>query len=289
LVRLIVLLISACLVTAVASAQRADDILLRAGTFVRETAQRLSGVVADELYEQQLFASFVDSRLSPRIARRAMRSEALFMWLPAASQWVFVRNVLAVDDRPVPDSGDRLDRLFNSGVDAAAYLRQLQEENARFDIGPVTRTFGDPTFALRFLDAPSQARFAFDRAGTERVGGVRAMRFAYHERRRPFVIHVDGMNAQSSGTMWIDPVDGVVLRTTLHVTRPSGRGTLASVTVDFQKDPRLEAWVPNLMSEEYNAGGGQVTRAKTSYANFRRFATSVRVVDPDAVRQAEPR
>src|SRR5215510_8740674 len=97
LVRVLALLISACLYAAAAGAQRADDILVRAGTFVRDTAQRLSGVVADELYEQQLFASFVDSRLTPRIARRAMRSEALFMWLPAANQWVFVRNVLAVD------------------------------------------------------------------------------------------------------------------------------------------------------------------------------------------------
>jgi len=46
------------------------------------------------------------------------------MFLPAASQWMFVRNVLVVDGRPVPDSGERLDRLFNSGIDAAAYLRQ---------------------------------------------------------------------------------------------------------------------------------------------------------------------
>jgi len=281
-VRVFVLLISACLCAAVASAQRVDDILVRAGTFVHDTSQRLSGVIADETYEQEVFVSFPDSRLGPRIARRAMRSEALFIWLPAANQWMFVRNVVAVDGREVAESGDRLDRLFNSGVDAAAYLRQLQEENARFDIGPVTRTFGDPTFALRFLDASAQRRFAFDRFGTEVVAGVRATMLTYRERRRPFVIKVNGMDAQSVGRMWIDPVDGVVLRTNLRVMRPSGLGTLASVTVDFQKDAGLDAWVPARMSEQYNSGTGQTTTAKTSYANFRRFDTSVRIVEPDA-------
>jgi hypothetical protein len=92
------------------------------------------------------------------------------------------------------------------------------------------------------------------------------------------------MDAQSSGTMWIDPAEGVVLRTSLRVTRPTGRGTLASVTVDFQKEPNLDAWVPALMSEEYNSGTGQITTARTSYTNFRRFDTSVRIVDPDAAR-----
>ena len=281
---MLVLLISACLCAAVVSAQRVDDILVRAARFVHDTSERLSGVIADEIYEQELFAALADFRSRPRVARRALRSEALFMWLPAASQWMFIRNVVSVDGRPVPDSGDRLDRLFNSGVDAAAYLRQLQQESARFDIGPVARTFGDPTFALRYLDAEAQMRFAFDRAGTERVGGIRATTLAYRERRRPFVIQVDGMDAQSSGTIWIDPSDGAVVRTALRVMRPSGRGTLASITVDFQKEPRLDAWVPARMFEEYNSGAGQTTTAKTSYSNFRRFDTSVRIVDPDAAR-----
>ena len=285
LVRVLVLLISACVCAAVARAQRVDDVLARAGRFVQDTSQRLSGVLADETYEQELLAQpLVIGASRPRIGRRALRAEALFMWLPAASQWMFVRNVLVVDRRPVPDSGERLDRLFNSGIDAAAYIRQLQAENARFDIGPVRRTFGDPTFALRFLDVSAQMRFAFDRVGTERVGAVQAMTLAYRERRRPFVIRVDGMDALSSGTMWIEPAEGVVLRTNLRVTRPSGRGTLASVTVDFQRDASLDAWVPARMSEEYNSGTGQITTTRTSYTNFRRFDTSVRIVDPDAAR-----
>jgi hypothetical protein len=287
LARLLLPVVLVCASAAGANAQRSapkvEEILLRAGRFVENAATSLSGVIADESYDQQLFAPFVDSGIKPRIGRRAMRSEALFMWVPVASQWMFVRNVVAVDGRPVPDSGDRLDRLFrDSGLDAGAYLRQLQEENARFDIGPVVRTFGDPTFALRYLELDSQMRFSFSRAGTERIGAVRATMLVYRERRRPYVITVDGMDAQSSGTMWIDAAEGAVLRTNLRVARPSGRGTIASITVDFEQDARLGIWVPSRMSEQYNSASGQTTIGTASYANFRRFATSVRVIAPEA-------
>jgi len=279
LVRVLVLLISVCLVTAVASAQRVDDILLLAGRFVQDTSARLSGVIADESYEQELSAQFVASGISTRLGRRALRSEALFMWVPVASQWMFVRNVLTVDGRPVPDSGDRLDRLLrDSGPDAGAALRQLQQENARFDLGPVVRTLGDPTFALRYMALDSQRRFSFSRAGTERIGGVLSTMLTYRERRPPFVVTVDRMDAQSSGTMWIDDANGAVLRTNLRVTRPSGRGTFAVITVDFEKDARLGIWAPTRMSEQYNSMSGQTTKGTASYANFRRFGASARIV-----------
>ena len=126
---MLVLLISVCLFTAVAGAQRVDDILLLAGRFVEDTSTRLSGVIADETYAQELSAQFVAPGINSRIGRRALRSEALFMFVPVASQWMFVRNVLTVDGRPLPDSGDRLDRLLrDSGPDAGAALRQLNRK-----------------------------------------------------------------------------------------------------------------------------------------------------------------
>jgi len=282
LVRLFVVLISVCLFTAVATAQRVDDILLRAAAFVQDVSAALSGVVADESYDQELFAQFADTGINRRASRRAVRSEALFMRVPVASQWMFVRNVLTVDGRPVPDSGDRLDRLLRgSDLEAGAALRRLQQENARFDIGPVVRTLGDPTFALRYLDLDSQKRFTFSRAGSKRIGSVNATMLTYRERRRPFVVTVDRMDAQSSGTMWIDDANGAVLRTSLQVTWPSGRGTFASIVVEFEKEARLGIWAPSRMSEQYNSRSGQTTKGTASYANFRRFAASVRVITPE--------
>jgi hypothetical protein len=208
-----------------------------------------------------------------------MHSETLFVWLASPTVWMFVRNVRDVDGRAVPDSAERLDRLFtNPTIDTVAYLHQLQQENARFDIGPVARTLGDPTFALRYLEPNTQVRFAFTRAGTERVRGAVATKLAYRERRRPFVVKVDGADAPSSGTMWID-ADGAVLRTQLQVSYPTGRGAAASVTVDFQKDLRLGTWVPWRMVEQYT-GSGELVTGTASYANFRKFDTSIRVVVP---------
>jgi hypothetical protein len=279
------LLLSACALTTVASAQRGDDLLLRVGSFVRAASDQLDGVIADETYRQELYAqpSFRSTR--PRIRQRSMRSEALFLFLRlrAGNAWMFVRNVVAVDGTPVPDSGDRLDRLFeDSSIDAAAYLRQLQRENARFDIGPVVRTLGDPTFALRYLEPQTQARFVFSRNGTARLGDTRATKLRFSEHRRPYVVTVDGMDGQSTGTMWIDEADGSVLRTELRVAQPSGRGAAARITVDFQRDPRLRIWVPKMMSEQYDAMNGQMTSGSASYANFRRFDATVQVLPPEA-------
>lgn len=282
MVRVFVLLISVCLLAQVASAQRVDDLLLLSGRFVHDVSEALSGVIADELYEQELFVESTITGINARVRRRAVRSEALFIWVPVASQWMFVRNAVTVDGRSVPDSGDRLDRLLRDPrSDAAASIRQLQQENARFDIGPVVRTLGDPTFALRYLDLDAQRRFSFSRGGDERIGDVRAAMLTYRERQRPYVVTVDRLDAQSSGTMWIDPATGAVLRTNVRVTRPSGRGTFSSITVDFERDPRLGIWAPARMVEQYNSVNGQTTRGTASYANFRRFGAAVRIITPE--------
>ena len=277
------LLLSACALTTVASAQRGDDLLPRVGSFVRAASDQLDGVIADETYRQELYAQPFEGGTRPRIRQRSMRSEALFLFLRlrAGDEWMFVRNVVAVDGTPVPDTGERLDRLFNLTIDAAS-LRQLQQENARFDIGPVVRTLGDPTFALRYLAPQAQARFLFSRNGTARLGDTRATKLRFSERRRPYIVTVDGMGGQSTGTMWIDEADGSVLRTELRVAQPSGRGAVGTITVDFQRDTRLRIWVPKTMSEQYHAMNGQMTGGSASYANFRRFDATVRVLPPGA-------
>jgi hypothetical protein len=280
-----------CAVTVVDGQQRSTgdraqptiaEILVRAGDFVRDAATQLRDVVADETYAQELFPpGFPGSGLTSRAAQRRMQSEALFLWLLAASNWMFVRNVVTVDGRAVPDSGDRLNQLFKTpSRDAIAYIRELQEENARFDIGPVIRTVGDPTFTLRFLAPESQRRFAFNRVGTERIGTARATVIAYKERERPSLVKVDGQDALSSGTIWVNAADGTVLRTQLRLRRPNENAIAVSVSVDFQQDTHLHVWVPRRMAEEYRSRSGETLVGSATYTNFRRFDTSVRVLAP---------
>jgi len=54
----------------------------------------------------------------------------------------------------------------------------------------------------------------------------------------------------------------------------------ASVTVDFQRDDRLRQWVPSRMTEIYGGGTTQETRCTATYANYRRFDSTVRISAP---------
>jgi len=170
--------------------------------------------------------------------------------------------------------------LKTTNIDAVAYIRELQEENARFNLGPVIRTLGDPTFTLRFLAHSSQTRFTFNRVGTERIRTATATTIRYKEREPPTVVKLDGQDALSSGTMWIDAADGSVIRTNLRLRKPNSNEIAASVTVDFQQDRQLQVWVPYRMTEQYFARSGQTLIGSASYTNFRKFDTSVRVSVP---------
>jgi hypothetical protein len=256
-----------------------EDILLSAAGFVRETAEtQASAVIADEVYEQEVRSRPFGVN-SQRPIRRTIRSEALFIWLAVERQWVFVRNVLSVDGRSVADNGARLDQLLGeSNLDISSRVRRLQQESSRFNIGPVARTIGDPTFALRFLDRESQSRFTFKLGDIEQVEGVRAIKLAFDERARPTIVQANGRNAPTSGTMWVEPMMGTVVRTYMKLT--TSLRTDESVTTEFQKDMNLQAWVPVRMSERYEERTAQTIICSASYMNYRRFGATVRVSSP---------
>jgi hypothetical protein len=264
-------------VTAIDPEQPLTTVLMRAGAFVRSTEVSLSTVIADETYQQDSYSPITRSGM-PAITQ-TLRSEVLFLWLPDKNGWLFVRNVQAVNGRTVPDSGDRLDRLLrDSRANVLQYLRQLEEESSRFNIGP-PRTTSDPTLGLQFLDPTNQSRFAFSRIGTEKVGGSLATAIAFTEHQRPSAIRVNNADAPASGTIWLNEGDGTVFRTEIGFT------TLmlprVSIRVDFEKDLHLHSWVPIRMTEEYQrASDGEFTVTNASYSNFRRFDISVRVIEP---------
>jgi hypothetical protein len=255
--------------------QAVQPILRRAAAFVRDLHDQLNGVIADEAYEQSVRNPLADAANG---SRRAIRSEVLFMTLADIPDLVFVRTVLVVNGRKVPDSTERLDRLFNDPpANPSAYLMQLKQESARFNIGAVLRTTGDPAFALRFLDPKIVPRFVFTRAGVERIGVYDAVKLAFAEQDYPTLIAVNGINVPASGDVWVNAADGTLLRTNVKVSTPDGN---ASVTVDFQRDARLQQWVPSRMAEVYGAGTTQETRCTATYSNYRRFDSTVRISTP---------
>ena len=130
-----------------------------------------------------------------------------------------------------------------------------------------------------------QPRFTFKLAGRQRMAGVDAWKVTYDERTTPTVIQGDGIDRRSRGAVWIADRDGAVVRTLLDLVISSQESlSTASVMVEYQREPRLDLWVPVRMHETYletRAGtvmeriGGEAT-----YSNFRPFGAPVRAFEP---------
>jgi hypothetical protein len=147
------------------------------------------------------------------------------------------------------------------------------------------------------------------------VDGVVTSKIHYQESRRPTVVRTpDGVDMPVSGTLWIDPKSGRVLRTFLAITgevrlSPSedaqydSRGarvkprnydpgkedrtvpTFARITVTYRHDDRLGMLVPGEMTEEYQSVSIassqeriQRVRCRALYSDFRKFETSGTVI-----------
>jgi hypothetical protein len=264
---------------AIAAAPRAqtdpplEQLLARAGAYVRDLETQMAMVIGDEVYRQRAF--------SARAAQnRTIQAEMLFWWLDEDHVWLSVRNVMKVDKTVVADSKDRLERALRAQeqsaegdvlVSRSARLRGLQEESARFDIGSVHRTTSNPTEVLQYLLPENQEQFAFTREGDHRVNGTRAWKVTFREQRHPTVLRFGALDVPTSGAVWLRAEDGVVVRTERTVSLPRFS---ASVTVEFQRDPKLTLWVPKRMEETY----GNAVRCWSDYSNYRHFETSGRIL-----------
>ena len=250
-----------------------EELLARAGAYVRDLETQMAMVIGDEVYRQRAF--------STRGAQnRTIQAEMLFWWLDEDHVWLSVRNVLKVDKTIVADSKDRLERALRTAepspdgdalVSRSIRLRGLQEESARFDIGSVHRTTSNPTEVLQYLLPENQAQFAFTREGDHRVNGTRAWKITFREQRHPTVLRFGALDVPTSGAVWLRAEDGVVVRSERTVSLPRFSAT---VTVDFQRDPKLMLWVPKRMEETY----GNAVRCWSDYSNYRHFETSGRIL-----------
>lgn len=250
-----------------------NDVLRRAGAYVRQFEKDFSAIITDEQYEQDYSRETLHEH-------RSVRSEMLFMRLPGQGlSWLTARNVLDVDGRAVPDSHDRLERAIRGTSGALVErLHSVADEGARFNLGNVFRNFNDPNLALLFFDPDYQRRFRFHLGDEEDVSGVRARKVSFKETESPTVIRqVTRKDLFTSGAAWIHVEDGVVLRTELSATA-DGRLEVF-LRVDYQRDPKLEMWIPARMVERYVKRREREAIACTAtYSNPRRFETSGRVI-----------
>src|SRR4051812_39871961 len=104
-------LVTACLVLAgprPASAQEPSlsTVLERAGRYVTEYKRQLSGIVAEEAYDQNVESA--PGARAPGTPHRVLKSDYLLIRLPNADRYRGFRDVFEVDARPVRDRQERL-------------------------------------------------------------------------------------------------------------------------------------------------------------------------------------
>ena len=102
---------------------------------------------------------------------------------------------------------------------------------------------------MMFLHPRVNERFEFTDGGEETIAGRVLRKAIYREVARPTLIKTTrGRDLALTGTIWIDPFTGTVVKTEMNAADPTVR---CQVTVTFRRDEALDMWVPEKM-EEYD-------------------------------------
>jgi hypothetical protein len=245
-------------------------------------------------------------------SRRRLLSEFAIVKAGSDDDWIGYRDVVQVDEQAVTNRRDRLLALLTADAVDASQLKRIADESARYNLGPVSRNFNVPTTALFFFLPVTVDRFVFERKGTKEIDGVVTWELEFREKGRPTLVRTaEGRDAPSSGCLWVRPGDGTLVRSRLELrdfanrqklplAQPAG-GTAAGrplpadgpriesvaiADVVYRLDARFGVWLPWKMTETYEGAAesrtGNLLSSRSSgtaeYSDFRRFATSAKIV-----------
>ena len=288
---LLALSVSTALVLAAAPPARAelDVVLDRAGWYLDYFVDEFENVVAEENYIQdssQLLPTISPSSggrgaIAPppstaemlRARHRDLRSDFLLVKSPDTEALVPFRDVIAVDGVPVRDREARLAKLFlTASRGTMAQAERIREEGARYNLGNMRSTLGNPVLALVVLQQSYQHRFRFTQAKEDRAFGPGVTVVEYKEIGLPAMIRGEaGGDLFAHGRLWIDSATGRVLKTELQVEQPAVR---AVITTTFQAEEHSGIAVPREMREQYTFPNGNRVNTVATYGRFRRFDVS---------------
>ena len=255
-------------------------VLARAGAYLADYYQKLSGIVAEEHYRQNV------TKTSPRSGRvsrqfRELRSDLLLVKAGDENLWLQFRDVFEVDRKPIRDRDDRLHKLFlTAAPDARSQAERIQMESARYNIGPLMRTINIPTLALLFFDAELQSRLVFGRVNAGNVKRFASLAderaiwlIEYKETAADTLVKGDkGRDIPSFGRAWIDSATGRILRTELVSQDFDVRAT---IDVVYRPEAGLAVLVPGEMRETYMIRRNEVRiDGRAEYTRFRQFTVT---------------
>ena len=243
-----------------------NDVLKRAGAYIADFQKQLSGIVAEESYEQHVKKQSDGAN----VTRRRLKSDLLLVRPVGSDRYVEFRDVFEVDGRAVRDRQDRLTKLFlDPPPGAQAQLERVIKESARFNIGRIFRTLNTPVLPLAFLHDDNRWRFKFSLGRDAASDGVV---LAFEERERGTLVRTPyGADLPSRGRFWLDPASGAVTQSEFIVQDIQIKAT---ITVKYQANPELGFLVPQEMQEQYEAHR-DVIEGRATYGRFRKFRVNV--------------
>jgi hypothetical protein len=257
-----------------------DLLLDKLGQYLAAYESQLSGVVADERYEQQQILVIRRNRtISESVTDRKLDCEMTFLLGSDEPRWLGVRDVRRVDGRPVRSSAMRLDDLVQSrdpkrrGEEVAKIMVASGEHN----LGGV-RTINLPTTPLEILRVDQHPRFIFKVRGRDKIDGTSTTRLDFEEFDEPTMINsVDGVPLFIRGTAWVEPENGRLWRVQLQVRPKPAAGQAPQIgsrlRVDFAPYAAWDVMLPKELSEDFFIMGGRGS-GHARYSNFRRYTTA---------------
>jgi hypothetical protein len=257
-----------------------ETVLSRAAAYVADYQKRLAAIVSEEHYRQQAVNS---ARRNSGRQHRELRSDVLLVKPGESGDWLQFRDVFEVDRKPVRDRDQRLYRLFvEADADREQRVQIIQQESARYNIGPVQRTINIPIMGMLFFDRPNQPMSQFKRGES---GNVRALvslapaadiwTVEFKETQSGTMVRgAWGRDVPSHGRAWIDSTTGRILRTE-HISVDTF--VRAEIDVSYRTEPGLDVLIPGDMRESYvvvQQAGNIVIYGHATYSRFRQFTVT---------------
>jgi len=258
-------------VTAGAQAVRLGDVVARLDKNLVGYGERLANVVAEETYRQWVEQGPTDRRST---TSRILRSDFALTPTSERNRWVGYRDTFEVDGVAVRDREERLQRLLSSG--AVEQAGRIAQQNARFNLGDglISRTINVPTFALEMMHPRFRDRVKVRRTGSDVLDGRPGWLIEFREQDRLTLVRTpEGGDQPSRVVALVDIDSGEVLRTVLTWERVKG-----SITVFYGQASGMPVMVPLRMDERYDTRSGEIVAGEATYANYRQFETSARIV-----------
>jgi hypothetical protein len=262
-------------------------ILSSAMRYVMNFEQQFALLVSEEHYVQELQRPPNPgdnlSRSNPGGGMRAggamniqnIKSDFVLVQLGMDGEgWMPFRDAFEVKGKKLRNRDERLLKLFlDNDKNAFEKAARLNEASTKLHLGNVARTINIPTLGMMLLHPRVNERFEFTDGGEETIAGRVLRKAVYREAARPTLIKTTrGRDLALTGTIWIDPFTGTVVKTEMNAADPAVR---CQVSVTFRRDEGLDMWVPDKMEEYYKATlAVDDILATATYSNVRKYRRS---------------